>query len=267
MRTLIIDNYDSFTYNLCHLVGAVTGVAPVVVRNDQSVDLDGFSHVILSPGPGRPEKPDDFGVCAEVIRTATIPLLGVCLGHQGICHVHGGCVGPAPQVRHGQTSPIHHDGTGLFAGLPSPFDAVRYHSLVVADLPDVLEPVAYADDGVLMAVRHRERPQWGVQFHPESIRTEYGHRLVANFLRQPWPPAPGIHCPTDHRQTRPLNRQPRTDSPTQPERTGLSCTPGSPDFHPSTGHRQNRALNWQPRTSSPAQPERMGLSCLSLIHI
>ena len=185
MRTLLIDNYDSFTYNLCHLVGAVTGVAPVVVRNDQDVDLDGFTHVILSPGPGRPERPGDFGVCADVIRTATVPLLGVCLGHQGICHVHGGEVGPAPRVRHGQSSPVHHDATGLFANIPSPFDAVRYHSLAVTCLPDALEPIATSDDGVLMAVRHRHRPQWGVQFHPESIRTEHGHQLLANFLRQP----------------------------------------------------------------------------------
>jgi para-aminobenzoate synthetase len=185
MRTLIIDNYDSFTYNLCHLVGAVTGVAPTVVRNDEPVDLDGYTHVILSPGPGRPERPGDFGVCADVIRAATVPLLGVCLGHQGICHVHGGEVGPAPRVRHGQTSAVHHDGTGLFANLPSPFDAVRYHSLAVTRLPDAVEPIALADDGVLMAVRHRYRPQWGVQFHPESIRTEHGHQLLANFLRQP----------------------------------------------------------------------------------
>jgi para-aminobenzoate synthetase len=184
MRTLIIDNYDSFTYNLCHLVGAVTGVAPVVVRNDRPVDLAGVTHVIISPGPGRPDRPGDFGVCADVIRTATVPLLGVCLGHQGICHVHGGTIGPAPRVRHGQASPIHHDGTGLFAGLPSPFDAVRYHSLVATSLPEELEPIATAEDGVLMAVRHRDRPQWGVQFHPESIRTDHGHRLLANFLAQ-----------------------------------------------------------------------------------
>ncbi|MGB3437783.1 MAG: chorismate-binding protein [Actinophytocola sp.] len=185
MRTLIIDNYDSFTYNLCHQVGAVTGVAPTVVRNDERVDLGAFTHVIVSPGPGRPEKPADFGICGDIIRTTDLPLLGVCLGHQGICHVHGGEIGPAPRVRHGETSAIHHDGTGLFAGLPTPFTAVRYHSLVATSLPDVLEPVATSDDGVLMAVRHRERPQWGVQFHPESIRTEHGHRLIANFLRQP----------------------------------------------------------------------------------
>jgi para-aminobenzoate synthetase len=185
MRTLIIDNYDSFTYNLCHQVAAVTGVAPTVVRNDEHVDLDAFSHVIVSPGPGRPERPADFGICGDVIRTTHLPLLGVCLGHQGICHVHGGEIGPAPRVRHGETSAIHHDGTGLFAGLPEPFTAVRYHSLVATRLPDVLEPIATSDDGVLMAVRHRDRPQWGVQFHPESIRTEHGHRLIANFLRQP----------------------------------------------------------------------------------
>ena len=185
MGTLIVDNYDSFTYNLCHLVGAVTGVAPTVVRNDQPVDLDAYTHVILSPGPGRPERPGDFGICANLIATATIPLLGVCLGHQGICHVHGGTIGPAPHVRHGQTSPIHHDGTDLFAGIPTPFEAVRYHSLTTATLPDTLEPTATTDDGVLMGVRHRTRPQWGVQFHPESIRTEHGHRLLANFLRQP----------------------------------------------------------------------------------
>ncbi|MFC4854083.1 aminodeoxychorismate synthase component I [Actinophytocola glycyrrhizae] len=184
MRTLIIDNYDSFTYNLCHQVGAVTGVAPTVVRNDEHVDLGGFTHVIVSPGPGRPERAADFGICGDVIATTHLPLLGVCLGHQGICHVHGGAVGPAPRVRHGETSAVHHDGTGLFAGLPTPFTAVRYHSLAVTRLPDVLEPVATSDDGVLMAVRHRERPQWGVQFHPESIRTEHGHRLIANFLAQ-----------------------------------------------------------------------------------
>jgi para-aminobenzoate synthetase len=185
MRTLIIDNYDSFTYNLYHQVGAVTGVAPTVVRNDEHVDLDAFTHVIISPGPGRPDRAGDFGICGEVIRTTHLPLLGVCLGHQGICHVHGGEVGPAPRVRHGETSAIHHDGTGLFAGLPSPFTAVRYHSLVATRLPDVLEPVATSDDGVLMAVAHRTRPQWGVQFHPESIRTSHGHRLIANFLDQP----------------------------------------------------------------------------------
>jgi para-aminobenzoate synthetase len=186
MRTLIIDNYDSFTYNLLHHVGAVTGVAPTVVRNDEPgwvpADLERFDNVIISPGPGRPERARDFGICAGVIRAATIPLLGVCLGHQGICHVHGGRVGPAPQVRHGQVSDIVHQQADILAGLPSPFEAVRYHSLTVTALPADLEPIATTPDGVLMAVRHRTRPQWGVQFHPESIRTEHGDRLLANFL-------------------------------------------------------------------------------------
>ncbi|HEX2132452.1 MAG TPA: aminodeoxychorismate synthase component I [Actinophytocola sp.] len=186
MSTLIIDNYDSFTYNLFHLVGAVTGVEPVVVRNDEPgfvlADLARFDRVIVSPGPGRPGRTGDFGICAEVIRAATVPLLGVCLGHQGICHVHGGRVEPAPEVRHGLVSDVHHDGSGIFAGIPSPFAAVRYHSLAVERVPDALEGVAVAEDGVLMAVRHRERPQWGVQFHPESVRTEYGQRLLGNFL-------------------------------------------------------------------------------------
>ena len=186
MRTLIIDNYDSFTFNLFHLVGSVTGVEPVVVRNDEPGwavgDLRHYDNVIISPGPGRPERPADFGICGDVIRAATIPLLGVCLGHQGICHVHGGEVGQAPEPRHGLVSRIRHSRADILAGLPSPFDAVRYHSLAVTRLPDQLEGIAFAEDGVLMAVRHRARPQWGVQFHPESIRTEYGHRLLSNFL-------------------------------------------------------------------------------------
>ena len=186
MRTLIIDNYDSFTYNLVHQVGSTTGVAPTVIRNDEPgwtlADLDRYDNVVISPGPGRPDRARDFGICADVIRAGTLPLLGVCLGHQGICHVHGGAVGQAPEVRHGQVSAVHHDQRDILAGLPSPFDAVRYHSLAVTRLPDVLEPIATTADGVLMALRHRNLPQWGVQFHPESIRTDHGHRLLANFL-------------------------------------------------------------------------------------
>jgi para-aminobenzoate synthetase len=185
MRTLIIDNYDSFTYNLVHYVAEVTGVEPVVVRNDDPAfrveDLDRFDNVVISPGPGRPQRAADFGVCADVIAAGQLPVLGVCLGHQGICHLFGATVGPAPEVYHGRLSRISHGGTDLFAGLPSPFDAVRYHSLAVTDLPDELEPTAWTDDGVLMAVRHRTKPLWGVQFHPESICTEHGHRLLANF--------------------------------------------------------------------------------------
>jgi para-aminobenzoate synthetase len=185
MRTLVIDNYDSFTYNLAHYLAEVTGVEPVVARNDDPAltldELDNFDNVVLSPGPGAPRRAADVGFCAEVIRAGRLPVLGVCLGHQGICHELGGTVGPAPEVRHGRTSAVWHTGADVLAGLPSPFDAVRYHSLAVTDLPAELEAIAHSADGVLMAVRHRDRPLWGVQFHPESICTEHGHRLLANF--------------------------------------------------------------------------------------
>jgi para-aminobenzoate synthetase len=184
MRTLLIDNYDSFTYNLYQLLGEVNGRAPVVVRNDadwSEIDLDRFDGVVVSPGPGRPDRPVDFGISACAIRDAALPVLGVCLGHQGICHVLGGVVGHAPQPMHGRVSPVHHTGADVFAGLPSPFMAVRYHSLAATDVPAELEVVAWTDDGVVMGVRHPGRPLWGVQFHPESICTEYGREILANF--------------------------------------------------------------------------------------
>jgi para-aminobenzoate synthetase len=184
MRTLLIDNYDSFTYNLYQLLGEVNGRPPVVVSNDvewSEIDLGQFDGVVVSPGPGRPERRVDFGISACAIREMALPVLGVCLGHQGICHLLGGAVGHAPQPMHGRVSPVHHTGTDVFSGLPSPFMAVRYHSLAATDVPDELEVVAWTDDGVVMGVRHRERPVWGVQFHPESICTEYGREMLANF--------------------------------------------------------------------------------------
>ncbi len=185
MRTLLIDNYDSFTWNLAHQIAAATGSEPVVVRNDEPLDLADveacFDAVVISPGPGTPERAADFGVCREVVEDCRLPLLGICLGHQGLARWHGGTVGPAPEPRHGRRSPVLHDGTGLFAGIPSPFQVVRYHSLAVTGLPAALEATARTPDGVLMGLRHRERPMWGVQFHPESIRTEYGDRLMRNF--------------------------------------------------------------------------------------
>ncbi len=185
MRTLVIDNYDSFTYNLVHYLGEVNGTEPVVIRNDDPNfrldDLRGFDNVLISPGPGHPARSADFGVCQDVVRSAEIPLLGVCLGHQGICHQWGGSVTKAPEPRHGRSSPVLHDQQELFAGLPSPFSAVRYHSLAVGELPPELEATAWTPDGVLMGLRHRHRPLWGVQFHPESICSEHGHALLANF--------------------------------------------------------------------------------------
>jgi para-aminobenzoate synthetase len=186
IRTLLLDNHDSFTFNLFQFLAEVNGCDPVVVRNDaatwEELAEESYDNIVVSPGPGRPQHPRDLGVCADAIRHARVPLLGVCLGHQGIGHVCGGDVGPAPEVMHGRLSAVYHDETELFAGIPQGFAAVRYHSLCVApDLPPALEAIAWTQDGVLMGVRHRTRPQWGVQFHPESICTEHGHRLLANF--------------------------------------------------------------------------------------
>ncbi|MFD4293266.1 aminodeoxychorismate synthase component I [Rhodococcus sp. NPDC058505] len=184
MRTLLIDNYDSFTYNLYALLAEVNGQPPTVLTNDASwasVRLSDFDNVVISPGPGRPDRFRDFGISAQALRESGLPVLGVCLGHQGLVHLFGGRVIAAPEPRHGRISVIRHDGSDLFAGLPSPFRAVRYHSLAAVDLPPDLAPTAWAEDGVLMGVRHRERPLWGVQFHPESICTEHGRALLGNF--------------------------------------------------------------------------------------
>ncbi|MGH3821828.1 MAG: aminodeoxychorismate synthase component I [Pseudonocardiaceae bacterium] len=184
MRTILIDNYDSFTYNLYQLLGEVNGSPPVVVRNDadwSTVRVEDFDSVVISPGPGRPDRPRDFGVSACAIRESGLPVLGVCLGHQGICHLFGGEVSHAPEPMHGRISPVHHNGVGIFMRIPSPFAAVRYHSLAATTLPDELEAIAWTDDGVIMAVRHRIAPIWGVQFHPESISSAHGRELLANF--------------------------------------------------------------------------------------
>jgi para-aminobenzoate synthetase len=191
MRTLIVDNYDSFTYNLFHLVAGVNGCEPLVIANDTpiaDVDLTAFDNVVISAGPGRPDRPADFGISAEILRHADLPVLGICLGHQGLCQLAGAQVGLAPEPMHGRESLIAHDGTGLFAGIPSPFSVVRYHSLAVYELPDVLEVTAQTADGTVMAVAHRLRPRWGVQFHPESIATEHGPDLARNFrtLTERW---------------------------------------------------------------------------------
>ena len=182
---LLIDNYDSFTFNLAQYLGEL-GAPPTVRRNDE-ITLDEIerlqpSHIVISPGPGRPE---DAGVSVDAIRRfgPTTPVLGVCLGHQGIGIAFGGEVVRAPQLMHGKTSAILHDGRGVFKGIAIPFVAGRYHSLVVADpLPDALEAAAHTEDGTLMALRHRSLPIHGVQFHPESVLTCEGHRMLRNFL-------------------------------------------------------------------------------------
>lgn len=185
MRVLLIDNYDSFVFNLAQYLGAL-GAEPVVVRNDASpASLTGLepAAVVISPGPGHPR---DAGCCVEAIHAfaGRAPLLGVCLGHQAIGLAFGGKVVPAGALMHGKTSPIHHDSRSLFAGLPDPFIATRYHSLVIQpeSLPDSLEVTARTADGVIMGVRHKQHRIEGVQFHPESIMTPSGMQLMRNFL-------------------------------------------------------------------------------------
>ena len=182
---LLIDNYDSFTYNLAQYLGEL-GAPPVVRRNDEitleEIEALHPSHIVISPGPGRP---DDAGISVDVIRRfgPLVPVLGVCLGHQGIGVAFGGAVVRAPQLMHGKVSTVQHDGRGVFRGVSQPFVAGRYHSLIVADpLPPDLEAAARTEDGTLMGVRHRQFPIHGVQFHPESVLTGEGKQLLKNFL-------------------------------------------------------------------------------------
>jgi anthranilate synthase component 2 len=183
---LVIDNYDSFTYNLVHYLNEL-GAQTLVKRNDALSVADALAlkpeAVLLSPGPCAP---DQAGICLELLHDApdSLPIFGVCLGHQAMGQAFGGDVVRAKSLMHGKTSPIHHTSQGVFAGLPDPFIAARYHSLAVKrdTLPDVLEVTAWTEDGEIMGLRHKTRPIHGVQFHPESIATEHGHDLLANFL-------------------------------------------------------------------------------------
>ncbi|RCL53103.1 MAG: aminodeoxychorismate/anthranilate synthase component II [Synechococcus sp. MED-G71] len=190
---LVLDNYDSFTFNLVQYLGELAVDHPIaaqvrVERNDalslEQIEALKPEAVLISPGPGTPA---DSGVCRAVIRELgpRVPLLGVCLGHQAIAEVFGGAVVRAPELMHGKTSAVHHQGQGVFAGLPQPFTATRYHSLIADrdSLPDCLEVTAWLEGGMVMGLRHREHPHLqGVQFHPESVLTQDGHRLLANFL-------------------------------------------------------------------------------------
>ncbi|WP_349956545.1 aminodeoxychorismate synthase component I [Rhizobium sp. ZPR3] len=186
MRTLLIDNYDSFTFNLFQLIYSLSGIEPIVIKNDQMSWAEaaalGFSNIVISPGPGRPDVPCDFGISREAILDGRWPVLGVCLGHQGICHYLGGAVHHAQKPMHGIIDAVIHNGTGLFENIPSPFHVVRYHSLAVEALPECLIPTAFSSDSVIMAVEHRDKPIWGVQFHPESICSEHGSKIITNFL-------------------------------------------------------------------------------------
>jgi para-aminobenzoate synthetase component 2 len=185
-RILVVDNYDSFVFNLVQYLGQL-GARVDVRRNDAVTpdDARGYDGVLLSPGPGTPA---DAGVCPRMVRelAGVVPIFGVCLGHQVIAEAYGAVVGRAPELLHGKTSLVHHDGVGVLAGLPDPFTATRYHSLAIdpATVPDDLVVTARTDSGVIMAVRHRSLAVEGVQFHPESVLTEGGHRMLANWLAE-----------------------------------------------------------------------------------
>ncbi len=180
---IVVDHHDSYTWNLVHLVAAVTGVLPRVVQHDEVCveDVLRHSHVVLSPGPGHPSDPADFSVGRDVLLEGTRPVLGVCLGMQGLVTAYGGTVARLSPA-HGDVAAIRHDGRGVLSGLPQGFAAVRYHSLGAVDLPTALEATAWSADGVVMGVRHRDLPLEGVQFHPESVLSEHGSAIVANFL-------------------------------------------------------------------------------------
>jgi anthranilate synthase/aminodeoxychorismate synthase-like glutamine amidotransferase len=185
MKVLLLDNYDSFTYNLAQYLGEL-GHGPVVRRNDEitigEVEAMQPERIVISPGPGRPE---DAGITVEVIRRLgpSVPVLGVCLGHQGIGYAFGGDIVRAPVLMHGKVSSVQHDGRGVFSGVSQPFTAGRYHSLIVSDPPPApLEISARTDEGIIMGLRHREFPIHGVQFHPESVLTGEGRKILRNFL-------------------------------------------------------------------------------------
>lgn len=186
-RVLVVDNYDSFVYNIVSYLAQIGAEVEVWRNDDPRFDADGWSDgfdgLLLSPGPGTPEA---AGVCVDAVRTLAgrVPIFGVCLGLQSIAVAFGGVVGRAPELLHGKTSPVHHDGRGVFAGLPSPLIATRYHSLAIDPdtLPDELEVTARTDEGVIMAVRHRSLAIESVQFHPESVLTEGGYQMLANWL-------------------------------------------------------------------------------------
>lgn len=235
MTTLLVDNYDSYTYNVFHLLAAASGEEPIVVHNDmvswRALSRWDFDAIVLSPGPGRPDRWHDFGVCSDILRSSEIPVLGVCLGHQGLGYVLEGQVSSAPLAMHGRLSSVQHTGTDLFEGIPQGFSVVRYHSLAVSDsLGSHGRVTAWTPDGVVMGIEHTGRPMWGVQFHPESIATEHGHRLIENFYslvrrrrpakrpRQNRPLVPPRRCRVRHADS-PVSLRFRTidgEPPTEP---------------------------------------------------
>ncbi|CAA9410161.1 MAG: Anthranilate synthase, amidotransferase component @ Para-aminobenzoate synthase, amidotransferase component [uncultured Nocardioides sp.] len=182
-EVVVVDHHDSYTWNLVHLVAGVTGRLPAVVQHDETTAgaLARFTHVVLSPGPGHPADPADFAIGTTLLRAAATPVLGVCLGMQGLVTAYGGTVARV-EPAHGEVARVRHDGAGVFAGLPQDIEVVRYHSLAAVALPDEVVATAWAEDGTVMGVRHRTLPLEGVQFHPESVLSTHGPAMVATFL-------------------------------------------------------------------------------------
>ncbi|HEY7457052.1 MAG TPA: aminodeoxychorismate synthase component I [Solirubrobacterales bacterium] len=237
MRTLLVDNHDSYTYNVFHLLAGVSGEEPIVVDNDavswRALSRWDFDAIVLSPGPGSPRRWHDFCVCNDILRYSEIPVLGICLGHQGLGHLLNGRVSSAPEAMHGRLSRIHHRDEGLFAGIPQDFPVVRYHSLAITDMGPDGNVTAWADDGVVMGIEHRRRPLWGVQFHPESVATEHGAKLVENFYGL----ARKLRSPRWRGAKRALQPQPRDAAPRRRRSGGeselrLRTLPGEPATEP-----------------------------------
>jgi para-aminobenzoate synthetase len=239
MRTLLVDNYDSYTYNVFHLLAGVSGEEPIVVENDaiswRALSRWDFDAIVLSPGPGHPKRWHDFGVCQDILRYSEVPVLGICLGHQGLGRALDGIVGSAPVAMHGRLSQIGHTGDGLFADIPQDFSVVRYHSLTITgSLGPEGKVTAWTDDGVVMGIEHLRRPLWGVQFHPESISTEHGQTLVRNFYslaeQRRSPRTSGIRKTSP---AKPVGAKPAA-APAEPAATGVEVRMRTLAGEPST---------------------------------
>jgi len=232
MTTLLVDNYDSYTYNVFHILASVSGEEPIVIQNDTvswgALSRWDFDAIVISPGPGHPDRWHDFGVCSDILRFSEVPLLGICLGHQGLGRLLNGVVGAAPLPMHGRVSHVRHVASGLFAGIPQNFSVVRYHSLAVTGpIGPEGRVTAWTDDGVVMGIEHRSRPLWGVQFHPESVSTEHGHTLIENFYALARASKPA-RSPGSRRLVTPAQRPPERAGPAPSRRLARRTIEGEP---------------------------------------
>jgi para-aminobenzoate synthetase len=232
MTTLLVDNYDSYTYNVFHILAAVSGEEPIVIQNDTvswgALSRWDFDAIVISPGPGHPDRWHDFGVCSDILRYSEVPTLGICLGHQGLGRLLDGTVGAAPLPMHGRVSHVRHLAIGLFEGIPQDFSVVRYHSLAVTGpIGPQGRVTAWTEDGVVMGIEHRTRPLWGVQFHPESVSTEYGHALIENFYKLARAGKPA-RSPGSRRLVTPAQRPPGPPGGAPGRRVAVRTIEGEP---------------------------------------